>query len=81
MKIKGSRGMRYVVLVLLFLLGIGTLVNLYLQRSGSRDKDALAGSDSPGMNRLIVEVPFDSSLPKWFLTKIGTTTIMCFTSA
>jgi hypothetical protein len=55
--------MRNAVLVVLLLLGCGTLANMYLKNR------VIAGVGSYEVSRRIVETPIFSFLPRWFLNK------------
>ena len=63
MRTSKPHGMRNAVLVALFLLGCGILVNRYMKNR------VIAGLGSYGVSRRIVETPVFSFLPRWFLNK------------
>lgn len=60
--------MRNAVVVALFLLSIGTLASVYMNKSESRDKNSvIAGLASHGVSQRIVVIPVSSYLPAWLL--------------
>ena len=68
MRTSEPHGMRNAVLVALFLFGGGTLANMYMNESVSRDeKSVIAGSGSYGVSQRLVEIPVFSFLPTGFL--------------
>lgn len=70
MKTSEPHGMRNAVLIALFLLGSGTLANMYMNESDLRDKNRIvAGPGSYGFCRRIAELPVYSFLPRWFLNR------------
>jgi hypothetical protein len=63
MKTTKSHGIKNAVLVVLLLLGFGTLANMYLNNR------IIAGLVSYGISQRIAEIPVFSFLPRWFLNK------------
>lgn len=63
MRTTKSHGMRNAILVALFLLGCGTLANMYLKNR------VIAGPGSYGVSRRIAETPVFSFLPRWVLNR------------
>ena len=58
-----SHAIRNAVLAALFLLGCGTLANMYLKNH------VITGLGSYGVSRRIVETPIFTFLPRWFLNR------------
>ena len=70
MRTSEPHGMRNAVLVALFLLGCGTLANMYMNENESRDQNrVIAGPGSYGVSQRLVETPVSSFLPAWFLNR------------
>jgi hypothetical protein len=70
MRISEPHGMRNAVLVALFLFGGGTLANMYMNESVSRDQSSvIAGLGSYGVSQRLVEIPVFSFLPTRFLNR------------
>ena len=66
MKTSEPHRMRNTVLVVFFLLGIGTLTFMYMSANEPRDKNRfITGPDSYMVNQRIVKTTFSSFLPKW----------------
>ena len=70
MRTSEPHGMRNAVLVALFLLGGGTLANMYMNESVSRDQSSvIAGPGSYGFSQRLVEIPVFSFLPTRYLNR------------
>jgi hypothetical protein len=70
MRIREPHRMRNAVLVVLFLLGCGTLAYRYLNAGVSRGQNAVvAGTVSYGTGQRLVEIPLSPLVPAWLLSR------------